>query len=63
LIYDAHVRHINLDVFRLGAMTLYLPLTIRATVTPSGNDAGNIFLAGVWVQGFPNSYPTANPPQ
>jgi hypothetical protein len=36
---------------------------IRATVTPSGNDAGNIFLAGVWVQGFPNSYPTANPPQ
>lgn len=36
---------------------------IRATVTPSGNDAGNIFLAGLWVQGFPNSYPTANPPQ
>jgi hypothetical protein len=33
---------------------------LRATVTPSGNDAGNIFLAGMWVQGFPNSYPTAN---
>lgn len=35
---------------------------IRATVTPAGNDAGNIFLAGMWVQGHPNSYPTANPP-
>jgi len=32
-------------------------------VTPSGNDAGNIFLAGVSVQGFPNRYPMANPPQ
>lgn len=35
---------------------------IRATVTPSGNDSGNIFLAGVWVQGHPASAPTANPP-
>ena len=35
---------------------------IRATVTPSGNDAGNIFLAGMWVQGYPASAPTANPP-
>lgn len=35
---------------------------IRATVTPSGNDSGNIFLAGVWVQGHPLSAPTANPP-
>jgi hypothetical protein len=36
---------------------------IRATVTPSGNDAGNIFLAGAWILGHPASYPTANPPQ
>jgi hypothetical protein len=36
---------------------------IRATVTPSGNDSGNIFIAGVWVQGHPASAPTANPPQ
>jgi hypothetical protein len=36
---------------------------LRATVTPSGNDAGNIFLAGMWVQGHPASAPTANPPQ
>jgi hypothetical protein len=36
---------------------------IRATVTPSGNDAGNIFLSGIWVQGHPSSAPTANPPQ
>jgi hypothetical protein len=36
---------------------------IRATVTPSGNDSGNIFLSGMWVLGKPNSAPTANPPQ
>lgn len=36
---------------------------IRATVTPSGNDSGNIFLAGVWVLGHPSVAPTANPPQ
>ncbi len=36
---------------------------IRATVTPSGNDSGNIFLAGVWLQGHPRGAPTANPPQ
>lgn len=36
---------------------------IRATVTPSGNDSGNIFLAGMWVQGHAASRPTANPPQ
>lgn len=35
---------------------------IRATVTPSGNDSGNIFLAGVWVLGNPASAPTPNPP-
>lgn len=35
---------------------------IRATVTPSGNDAGNIFLAGIWI-GTPLDQPAANPPQ
>lgn len=34
----------------------------RVTVTPSGNDSGNIFLAGVWILGHPRSAPTANPP-
>lgn len=34
----------------------------RVTVTPSGNDAGNIFIAGVWLLGNPRSAPTANPP-
>ncbi|PSO30213.1 hypothetical protein [Bradyrhizobium sp. MOS002] len=36
---------------------------IRATVTPANNAAGNIFIAGIWVLGKPNSAPTANPPQ
>jgi hypothetical protein len=36
---------------------------VRATVTPSGNDSGNIFLSGIWVLGHPSSAPTANPPQ
>jgi hypothetical protein len=36
---------------------------VRATVTPSGNGAGNIFLAGVAVLGEPASAPTPNPPQ
>lgn len=35
---------------------------IRATVTPADNAAGNIFLAGMWVQGHPASAPTSNPP-
>jgi hypothetical protein len=35
---------------------------VRVTVTPSGNDAGNIFVAGVWVLGHPDNRPTANPP-
>jgi hypothetical protein len=34
----------------------------RVTITPSGNDAGNIFVAGVWVLGHPQTTPTANPP-
>jgi hypothetical protein len=35
---------------------------IRATITPTGN-TGNLFVAGMWVQGHPASAPTANPPQ
>lgn len=34
----------------------------RVTITPSGNNSGNIFIAGVWVLGHPNLMPTANPP-
>lgn len=36
---------------------------VRVTVTPSGNDAGNIFLAGVALLGHPHLMATANPPQ
>lgn len=36
---------------------------VRVTVTPSGNDSGNIFLAGVAVLGGGASNPQANPPQ
>jgi hypothetical protein len=35
---------------------------VRVTVTPSGNDSGNVFVAGVWLLGHPRSAPTANPP-
>ncbi len=35
---------------------------VRVTITPSGNDSGNIFIAGVWLLGHPLSAPTANPP-
>ena len=35
---------------------------VRVTVTPSGNGAGNIFLAGLWVLGHPSDAPTPNPP-
>lgn len=31
----------------------------RVTITPSGNDSGNIFLAGVWILGNPASAPVA----
>lgn len=34
----------------------------RVTITPSGNAAGNIFIAGVWILGHPHAAPTANPP-
>jgi len=36
---------------------------VRLTVTPSGNDAGNIFISGVAVLSYASSAPTANPPQ
>ncbi|MBD9542944.1 hypothetical protein IB276_26210 [Ensifer sp. ENS04] len=31
---------------------------VRMTVTPSGNDSGNIFLSGVAILGMPSSTPT-----
>ena len=34
----------------------------RATITPSGNNSGNIFIAGVWLLGHPRSVPITNPP-
>jgi hypothetical protein len=34
---------------------------VRVTITPSGNDSGNIFIAGVWVT-KPLDLPAANPP-
>jgi hypothetical protein len=36
---------------------------VRMTVTPSGNDSGNIFIAGIAILGEPASAPTRNPPQ
>ena len=36
---------------------------VRLTVTPTGNDSGNIFIAGVAILGHPTMAPTANPPQ
>ncbi|WP_428031496.1 hypothetical protein [Ancylobacter sp.] len=34
---------------------------VRATITPTGN-AGNAFIAAVWILGRTNFRPTANPP-
>jgi hypothetical protein len=34
----------------------------RVTITPTGNNAGNAFFAGVWILGHPREVPTANPP-
>ena len=34
----------------------------RVTITPTGNNSGNIFIAGIWVLGHPATIPTANPP-
>lgn len=36
---------------------------VRLTVTPSGNDSGNIFIAGIAVLAKAILEPTANPPQ
>jgi len=36
---------------------------VRVTVTPSGNDSGNIFLAGIALLGHPYVAPAPNPPQ
>lgn len=30
---------------------------LRVTITPSGNDSGNVFIAGVWIQGHPRVSP------
>lgn len=35
---------------------------VRVTITPSGNNSGDAFVAGVWILGHPASAPTANPP-
>lgn len=34
----------------------------RVTITPSGNNSGDAFVAGVWILGHPTTMPTANPP-
>lgn len=34
---------------------------IRATITPAAN-TGNAFVSAIWVLGYPNIVPTANPP-
>lgn len=36
---------------------------VQLTITPSGNDAGNIFIAAAAILGHPARVPTANPPQ
>jgi len=35
---------------------------VRLTITPTGNNAGNIFIAGVAILGHPHRAPTPNPP-
>ena len=35
---------------------------VRATITPSGNDSGNIFLSATWIRGHLREMPSANPP-
>ena len=34
----------------------------RVTITPSGNNSGNIYVAGMWLLGHPEDAPTPNPP-
>lgn len=35
---------------------------VRLTITPTGNDSGNIFVAALAILGNPDRAPTANPP-
>lgn len=35
---------------------------VRLTITPAGNDSGNIFVDALALLGFPRFAPTANPP-
>lgn len=35
---------------------------VRLTITPSGNDSGNIFVAALAILGHPSQAPTSNPP-
>jgi hypothetical protein len=35
---------------------------VRLTITPTGNDSGNIFIAALAILGNPNVAPTPNPP-
>lgn len=46
-------------VFKLGVMDT--KRYIRVTVTPAGNDAGDVYLAGVWIT-EPLIEPAPNPP-
>ena len=34
----------------------------RVTITPANNAAGNIYMAGIWLNGHPTQAPTVNPP-
>lgn len=36
---------------------------VQVTVTPTGNNSGDWFMAGLAIQGTPRKAPTANPPQ
>ncbi len=36
---------------------------VQMTVTPTGNNSGDWFMAGLAIQGTPRKAPTANPPQ
>jgi hypothetical protein len=48
-------------VFKLGFRGHTGKRYRRVTITPVGNDSGNIYLAAVWVTS-PTQTPTANPP-
>ncbi len=46
-------------VFKIGLRTS--KRYARVTITPAAN-AGNAFIAGVWILGHPRNAPTPNPP-